>query len=254
MGRCWVFFHAHPDDEVLLTGGTMARAARAGVRVVLVMATAGERGLTGGSRLGLGAVRESELRTAARVLGCTEVRWLGYEDSGSDGPASPGAFAAAPVEEAAERLAAVLRSEAAELLTVYDPVGGYGHVDHVQVHRVGRLAARQAGTPRVLEATVDRDALLRGARIASRLPGVRFDVDRLARSYTPASAVTHRVDVRCQAERKRRALAAHVSQRGGGPDVRLLALLVRLPLPVFRRVLGTEWFIERPDLDRAVVA
>jgi LmbE family N-acetylglucosaminyl deacetylase len=254
---CWVFFHAHPDDEVLLTAGTMARLSAAGVRVVLVVATAGERGLT--TRIGadsaaadLGTVRLREQREAAAVLGCARVVCLGYADSGSvvtDCPQA-GSFAAAEVDGAARRLAEILCEEAADVLTIYDPAGGYGHPDHVQVHRVGSAAADLAGTARLLEATVDRDLLRWGTRLVSHLPGISFDVATLSTAYVDRSEITHRIDVRGVARVKRRAMAAHVSQRSGGETMRLLNLLVRLPLPVFRAVLGTEWYVDRRDPGR----
>jgi LmbE family N-acetylglucosaminyl deacetylase len=248
--RACVFLHAHPDDEALLTGGTMARLAAEGERVVLVVATAGGHGLTGLEGAGRGApleqVRLRELQASAAALGCARVVELGYADSGGLGATpGPGSFATADPTDAAERVAAVLREEDAALLTVYDPVGGYGHPDHVQVHRVGTDAARLAGTPRVLEATVDRDLLLRGARLVSHLPGVAFDVAALAGSYASRSEITHRVDVCAFARAKRRALAAHVSQRTGGAGTRTVEVLLRLPFPVFRRVLGTEWYVDR---------
>jgi LmbE family N-acetylglucosaminyl deacetylase len=241
-----VFFHAHPDDETLLTGGTMARLAAEGDRVVLVVATAGERGLSGGPSGNLGELRMRELQASAAALGCAQVVGLGYADSGSDGtPPRAGSFAAADVAHAAARLATLLRDEGAELLTIYDPRGGYGHPDHVQVHRVGAEAARLAGTPRVLEATVDRDRLLRGVRLVACLPGMRFDAEQLAGSYTGRGEITHRVDVRAFAAAKRAALAAHASQRTGGRGPRTLEVLLRLPIPVFRWALGTEWFVDR---------
>jgi LmbE family N-acetylglucosaminyl deacetylase len=250
---CWVFFHAHPDDEALLTGGTMALLAAAGVRVVLVVATAGERGLTAelspDASTDLGAVRLREQRESAAVLGCARVVCLGYADSGSavTDPAPVNSFAVADVDEAARRLAEILRGESAQVLTIYDPAGGYGHPDHRQVHRVGRVAAELAGTSRVLEATADRRLLGWGARAVSLLPGISFDVSRLLAGYVDCGEITHRVDVRGFAQVKRRAMAAHTSQRSGGGMVRLLDLVVRLPLPVFRIVLGTEWYVDRRD-------
>ncbi|MEV4257208.1 PIG-L family deacetylase, partial [Spirillospora sp. NPDC049652] len=257
MRRTCVFFHAHPDDEALLTAGTMARLAAEGHRVVLVVATSGERGLTAdppptrangvdgeaARRDRLGAVRTAELHASARALGCERVVLLGYEDSGLDGDA-PGGFARAPVAEAAAELAGVLRREAADLLVVYDPAGGYGHPDHVQVHRVGTEAATMAGTPVVLEATVDRDLLL---RVLRPLAGLRLlprslDVASFERAYTPAAAITHRVRVGRYAAAKRAAMAAHASQATGGDTVRTLAALLRLPRPLFRRAFGTEWY------------
>lgn len=244
-----VSFHAHPDDEALLTAGTLARAAAEGHRVVLVVATAGEAGLArtpGGSALA--AEREAEVRASAAALGCARVELLGYADSGMAGQPSgaAGAFAGAPVEEAAERLARVLREEAADVLTVYDVRGGYGHPDHRQVHHVGVRAAQLAGTRVVLEATIDRGALVRVLRVVGRLPGspAGFGGRAFAHAYTPRRLLTHRVDVRSVAASKRAAMRAHASQAGGGSDVRTLAVLLRLPQPVFRRALGREWFTE----------
>lgn len=182
-----VFFHAHPDDEAIATGGTMLLLARAGHRVVVVCATDGARGRTAGPEgsggpegssddpsdegvrrgddldgdgAGLAAVREAELRASAQILGAHRVEMLGYADSGMEGDASnddPECFWQADVEEAAARLAAVLADEGADLLTCYDEGGTYGHPDHVQVHRVGVRAAELAGVGLVYESTVDRD-------------------------------------------------------------------------------------------------
>ena len=157
MSYTLVSFHAHPDDEALLTAGTLARAAAAGHRVVLVVATAGEAGLASADDLADGALgkrRTAELERSAAALGCARVEVLGYADSGmADAPSgAAGAFALVSVDEAAERLAAILREESADALTIYDPAGGYGHPDHVQVHHVGIRAAEIAGTPLVLEA------------------------------------------------------------------------------------------------------
>src|SRR5262249_19023205 len=153
--RTLVAFHAHPDDEALLTAGTMARAATEGHRVVLAVATDGGSGLVGSGILedgeSLAERRLGELRRAATVLGCSRIEMLGYRDSGLDGTeGGPDAFAGADVDEAASRLAKLLVEEEADVLTVYDPAGGYGHPDHVQVHHVGARAAELAGTPVVL--------------------------------------------------------------------------------------------------------
>jgi LmbE family N-acetylglucosaminyl deacetylase len=243
-----VSFHAHPDDEALLTGGTLARAAAEGHRVVLVVATAGEAGLTadGTSRADLGARRLAELAESARALGCARVECLGDPDSGFGGPAQAGAFSEADLDEAAGRLAAILREERADVLTTYDAAGGYGHPDHVQVHRVGRRAAELAGTPSVLEATIDRTALLRVLRVLARVPGVPVAVtaEEFRDAYTPRTALTHRVDVRAFDRAKRAALSAHATQATGGADTRTVAMLLRLPGPLFRAALGREWFLE----------
>ena len=261
--RTVVSFHAHPDDEALLTAGTLARLAAEGHRVVLVVATAGEAGLASRAHAhDLGARRRRELAASAAALGVSRVEVLGYADSGwadsgwadsgwSGTPRAPvaggeRAFARVPVETAAAELARLLVEERADVLTTYDAAGGYGHPDHVQVHRVGRRAAELAGTPLVLEATVDRRLLLRVARPLARLARVlRLPaVPDLSAAYTDRADLTHRVDVRDHLAAKRAALRAHASQAGADDGARTLALLLRLPGPVARRVLGTEWFRE----------
>lgn len=241
-----VAFHAHPDDEALFTGGTLARCSAQGHRVVVVTATAGERGLTGIEGADLGGMRLRELEAAAAALGVARVVALGYGDSGLAGDVPPGSLCAAPVNEVAERLAAVLVEEDAAAVTIYDPNGGYGHRDHVRIHDAGVLAAKHAGTPLVLEATVARESLQRGVRLLNRV-GVRpggVRSDDLAGSYRPRGEITHEIDVRRWVPAKQRALAAHASQASGGTDVRTVALLSRLPRPLAARVLGREWYVE----------
>ena len=257
MGRTLVAFHAHPDDEALLTSGTMARAAAEGNRVVLVVATDGGLGLAssdfvGASDTKLGSVRMAELRVSARALGTARVETLGYADSGlgpETPPDPPGRvrFVRADPEEAAERLAAILREEQADVLLTYDANGGYGHRDHVKVHLVGARAAELAGTPRVLQATVPRDLLLRGIRLAAkfyRFPP-EFEPSSFERAYSASAAVTHRIDVRRYASQKRASMRAHASQSSadGGAD-RTLAAFLRIPRPLFALVFGREWFVD----------
>ncbi|HKY75977.1 MAG TPA: PIG-L family deacetylase, partial [Acidimicrobiia bacterium] len=139
--RTVVFFHAHPDDEAIFTGGTMALLAAAGWRVVLVVATAGEQGLSSalvGPEVPLAVRRTAETAQAAEYLGAQRIEFLGYHDSGVDGPGDRpvGAFADAPLAEAAGRLAGILAEERAQALVGYDARGIYGHVDHVHVHHV----------------------------------------------------------------------------------------------------------------------
>lgn len=244
-----VAFHAHPDDEVLLTGGTIARIATEGHRVVLVAATLGDAGLASGTPgTKLAMRRRSELDAAARELGCARVETLGYRDSGLHNDASGALrFTDVPVDEAAARLATILRAENADVLTTYDPQGGYGHPDHIQVHQVGARAAALAGTPVVLEATVDRTALrpiLAALRLAGRwLPSLPLGSPGTV--FTDRRDLTHRVDVRPYLSQKRAALRAHVSQTEGGSGLRTVPLLGRLPRRVFAAVAGQEWFVER---------
>jgi LmbE family N-acetylglucosaminyl deacetylase len=246
-----VSFHAHPDDESLLTGGTLALAAAAGHRVVLVVATEGGRGLAGprdGSGAMLSRVRMAELDRAASALGCARVVSLGYADSGlRPAPADGDAFVHADVDEAAHRLVDVLREERADVLTVYDRNGGYGHPDHVQVHRVGVEAARLAGTPVVLEATVPARAfrmLLAGLRLLGHPVGRSAPLGT-HQVFADPGRITHRVRVTGVLRAKRAAMAAHGSQRRGDGTVRLLDHVLRLPLPLFGLVFGHEWFVER---------
>jgi LmbE family N-acetylglucosaminyl deacetylase len=240
-----VFFHAHPDDEALLTGGTMARLAAGGHRVVLVTATAGEAGLAAASIAeteSLAAVRTRELHDSARALGCHRVIVLGYGDSGS--------FATVPVPRAAARLAAILDEERADVVTGYDPAGGYGHRDHVHTHLVARKAAELAGTPILLEATVDRRALQRV--LTAVAPFTRhtpdFRAPRFDHCYTAPDRITHCVPVRAFAGQKRAAMLAHLSQSTGDGGPRSLQRFLQLPLPVFRAVFGREWFVD-PGLE-----
>src|SRR6195952_5152771 len=96
-----VAFHAHPDDEALFTGGTLARASAQGHRVVLVTATAGERGLAAAGTTDLGRIRSDELQVSADALGVARLVILGYGDSGMDEsvPAPPGSLCAVPLQE-----------------------------------------------------------------------------------------------------------------------------------------------------------
>ncbi|GAB3493323.1 PIG-L family deacetylase [Amycolatopsis cihanbeyliensis] len=142
-------FHAHPDDEVLLTGGTSALLAAQGHRVVLVVACDGVVGEATGAS---GRARLDELDAAAAVLGVASVVHLGYADSGHGpvlypDPPDRARFVRADPEEAAGRLAALLRAERADILLSYDPQGGYGHRDHVRVHEVGARAASWPARP-----------------------------------------------------------------------------------------------------------
>ena len=250
-----VSFHAHPDDEALLVSGTLARAAAEGHRVVVVVATEGEAGLTDDAHAAdgrLGERRMAELQRSADILGVARVVSLGYADSGlppndvTVDPPGRVCFVRADVDEAAERLAAILREEGADVLTTYDANGGYGHPDHVQVHHVGQRAAELAGTPVVLQATVPRDLLLKGVRLAARVYrfSPEFDPASFERAYSPRSAITHRIDVRRYADAKRASMAAHASQAAGGQGDRTLAAFVRMPRPLYRQVFGREWFVQ----------
>lgn len=242
-----VTFHAHPDDEAITCGGVMRAAADAGHRVVLVVATRGEHGEIVADVLAPGETlaqrRVAETHDAARVLGAARTEFLGYVDSGmvdTDTNGAPGSFWGADVEEAAQRLAAILREEGADVLTVYDDHGGYGHPDHVQVHRVGRRAAELAGTPRVYEASINRDEMRRlfaVAVAAGSLPeGDAPSTADLETMGTPEELLTTRVDVTPWLDAKRAAMRAHASQ------IAEESFFLALPDAAFAAAFGTEWF------------
>ena len=257
-----VCFHAHPDDEAIATGGTMAKAVAAGHRVVLVLATRGEEGeqvpgvVPDGTELG--AWRERETRDSAALLGCHRVEFLGYRDSGMAGAPendAPESFWQADVDEAARRLAEVLSDERADVLTIYDSHGGYGHPDHVAVHRAGTRAAELAGTPRVYWATMNRDRIREMVEAAERA-GTPIDAERTERAGSddfglPDADITHAVDVVDVLDLKRSAMAVHASQIGAD------SFFLNLTPEDFAAAFGTEWFVrpghrrngpQKPDL------
>jgi LmbE family N-acetylglucosaminyl deacetylase len=252
-----VAFHAHPDDESIAMGGTLARAKAEGHRVVLVVATKGELGEYDPAVLADGETlterRVQEQMDSARVLGLDEVVFLGYHDSGMAGTETndaPECFAQADLEEAAERLAKVLVAYEADVLTIYDDHGGYGHPDHMQVHRVGVRAAELAGTRRVYESTMNRD-YIQGlmANAAEVMPDAMDAPDAPEAAQmddfgSPEAIITTTVDVRDYTEAKRAAMAAHSSQ------IPADSFFLKMPPDVFQVAFGYEWFIRRDDPDR----
>lgn len=256
-----VCFHAHPDDEAIATGGTMARAAADGHRVVLVLATDGSFGevpddLADGETLA--DRRRDETVASAEALGVDRIDDLGYRDSGMtgwEGNGHPDSFWRADVDEAATRLAVILRDEGADVLTIYDWHGGYGHPDHIQVHRVGKRAAEIAAAElpglRVLESTMNRDEMRRGIEMARQMgedfgpdgdDGEGFDPDGPMDDGnpmgTPEAEITLAVDVTAHIDQKRAALAAHASQVGDQ------SFFLKMPPEMFVQAFGREWFIE----------
>jgi LmbE family N-acetylglucosaminyl deacetylase len=242
-----VFFHAHPDDEAIATGGTMAALAADGHRVVLVTATDGGLGVVPDGLLAEGetltARRAVEVAEAARILGVARHEFLGYLDSGMEGEATnsrPGCFAAADVEEAAGRLAAILEEEDAEAVVTYDEHGGYGHPDHVQVHRVGVRAGALAGTPRVYLATQDRDflgSLAQENSTSEWAPPVDMTA-AMATMGEPGARISTEVDVSAWLDAKREAMRAHASQIAED------SFFLSMPDDVFARVWSREWYIQ----------
>ena len=249
-----VFVHAHPDDEALLTSGTMARLSDHGHRVVLVTATDGAAGLTSQEVTdshNLADVRRAELMESCRILGVSAFHSLGYADSGLTGdaevPSGATRFADADVDQVAAELVRLFELESADVVVGYDAAGGYGHPDHLHVHRVVREAAQWYSFAPLLEATLPREPMLRTVRIirAQRwaVPSLGgLDLATWQNAFTARADIDYRVDVRPYIAQKRASLAAHSSQSAADDGPRTLSALLRLPKPVFRRVLGREWY------------
>jgi LmbE family N-acetylglucosaminyl deacetylase len=156
--------------------------------------------------------------------------------------AAAGSFWTADIDKAARRLAAVLVEENAEVLTIYDEHGTYGHPDHIQVHRVGVRAAQLAGTPYVFEATLNRDRLARLPHNPTSPRDVppRPDVDGIDDSIgLPENDLTTAIDVSDVLDIKRAAIAAHASQVAEG------SFFLELPPTAFHLAFGTEWYHQR---------
>jgi N-acetyl-1-D-myo-inositol-2-amino-2-deoxy-alpha-D-glucopyranoside deacetylase len=157
MAHTLMTIHAHPDDETIGTGGTMAKAVRAGHRVVVVTCTRGELGEivvkemdTPDNHRRLGEIRAGELEAAMDELGVTEWENLGYRDSdmmGREGNKDPRSFWQADLDEAARRLAWLIRQYKPDVVTTYNAFGGYGHPDHIRVHDVAIRAVPRAADP-----------------------------------------------------------------------------------------------------------
>ncbi|MEM9465020.1 MAG: PIG-L family deacetylase [Actinomycetota bacterium] len=253
-----VFFHAHPDDEAIATGGTMVLGARRGHRIVLVCATDGAVGEADPDVIPAGEtladVRARDLAAAADELSVDRLEFLGYKDSGMEGTdtnADPACFWQADVEEAAERLAQILREEQASIVTIYDPIGGYRHPDHIQVHRVGKRAAELAGTPHVFESTMNREQMKSFADQPEWAemgegdnPMTDDEIEAQRQDFleqdlgTPAADITHAVDVTSVIPEKKAAMIAHASQ------ITEDSVFLKLPDDAFAMAFGQEWFVQ----------
>ncbi|KUO17093.1 N-acetyl-1-D-myo-inositol-2-amino-2-deoxy-alpha-D-glucopyranoside deacetylase [Streptomyces dysideae] len=232
--RRLLLVHAHPDDESINNGATMAKYAAEGAHVTLVTCTLGEHGevippelahLTGAA---LGEYRLRELTAAMGELGVRDFRQLGgagrYEDSGMMGLADnddPACFWRADVDEAAARLVEVIREVRPQVLVTYDPDGGYGHPDHIQTHRVAMRAAElaaDAGFPvakiywnRVPRAVAE-DAF---ARLREELPGLPYDKAAVVDDVPGVVAddrITTVIDGTAYTTAKTAAMRAHATQ------------------------------------------
>ena len=241
--------HAHPDDEAISTGGAMLKARADGHRVVLVTATRGEVGEIynmdeAATRPHLGEVRAKELEAAGRLLGVNRGEFLDYRDSGMVDTAdneNPKSFHQAPLDEAAARLAAILREERPDVVVTYDADGTYGHPDHIKAHHVTNAALDllekegwrpsklyYTGIPRTLMQqfmeSLPEDARRQEQEGTIRIPG------------TPDELITTQVDVGEYVDRKREAFAAHVTQND--PN----SWFTTMADQIYRLAFGTEYY------------
>ncbi len=241
--------HAHPDDEVLGTGGVLARYADDGIRTVLVTCTNGEQGdgpdgvkpgQQGHDEIQVRERRIAELRDSAAQLGVTHLELLGYRDSGMAGwtaNADPDAFTNVPVERAAERLSGLIDRYRPQVVVTYDENGGYGHPDHIQAHRITVAATRSSPIPRKLYYTAIPRARITELFEYLRATGTDVgEFDMPPNFGTPDELITTVVDVSPYVERKRKALQAHASQSDN-------IFLLRLPEDAQQRAFGYESFV-----------
>lgn len=254
--------HPHPDDESIACGGVLARAADAGLRTVVVTCTGGEEG-ENLAEIDLGDVslvehRRDELAAALAVLGVTAHHWLGYRDSGmvdTSANAHPECFHLADLDEAAGRLAGILRAERPQVVVSDDRTGTYGHPDHVKAYAVTVRAVALAADPRAPVAgepwevakryvhTLGRGRLLAGHRglLAAGLAspfGDEVGDDPAAIPFGSDDAdITTEVDVVPWLERKRAAMAAHRSQISAD------SFFLNVPPELTDDLFGVEQFI-----------
>ncbi|MGC4803640.1 N-acetyl-1-D-myo-inositol-2-amino-2-deoxy-alpha-D-glucopyranoside deacetylase [Micromonospora sp. DT233] len=234
--RRLLLVHAHPDDETVGTGSTMAHYAATGAHVTLVTCTLGEEGeihvpelarLAAAEADQLGGYRVAELAAACAALGVTDHRFLGgagrYRDSGMMGLATnehPRAFWQADLDVAAGQLLEVIREVRPQVLITYDPNGFYGHPDHIQAHRVAmrahELAAAEGIAPaKVYWTAMPRSVLEAGLDQFTESSDNPFDgidsVDDLPFG-TPDPEIAARIDATERHAAKEAAMRAHATQ------------------------------------------
>ena len=243
--RRMLLVHAHPDDETINNGATMARYVAEGAQVTLLTCTLGEEGeilvpelaqLAAGQADQLGGYRIWELRAAMEALGVSDLRFLGgagrYRDSGMMGvPANehPRAFWNADLDEAVAHAVAVVREVRPQVVVTYDENGGYGHPDHIQAHRVAMGAVAAAADPayrpdlgeawttaKVYWSCVPRSVLQQGIDAMAAAGDTTFfegatSADDLPFAV-PDDVVTTEVDGGAFAQHKDAAMRAHPTQ------------------------------------------
>jgi N-acetyl-1-D-myo-inositol-2-amino-2-deoxy-alpha-D-glucopyranoside deacetylase len=253
-----LFVHAHPDDETLTTGGTIARYAAAGADVVVVTCTLGEEGEVIGERYAqlavdaadqLGGYRIGELTAALTAMGVKEPNFLGgaghWRDSGMAGtePRRHQRFCDADMREAVGELVAIIRRLRPHVVVTYDPNGGYGHPDHIQTHRVTTAAVKAADTddypgapwrvPKLYWTVISRGAMAAGLRNLKETPDhwIRINFDDLPYDSFD-NQINAVIDARDYLPAKVAALRAHATQVAVAPNGESFALTNNLALPL----------------------
>jgi len=249
VGRSLLLVHAHPDDESIGTGATMAKYAAEGARVTLVTCTLGELGEIIPPDLRhlfpdeLGQHRIVELDRACAALGVEDHRFLGgegrYRDSGMMGLPDnddPRCFWQANVDEAADALAKIIDEVEADVIVTYDADGFYGHPDHIQAHRVTSRARDLTGGKAKLYATaMPRSALARAVELPEDSWFVR---DTGLAVSVPDDQVTTEIDATGYLDAKREAMRAHETQITVDGDY------FALSNEIGRRILATEYYTQ----------
>jgi LmbE family N-acetylglucosaminyl deacetylase len=259
--RTLMAIHAHPDDEVISTGGVLARYAGEGVRTVVVTCTDGSQGFgpggvmpgePGHDRDAVAETRREELLRSCSILGVAELEMLGYRDSGMagwTGNREPDAFCNLPVDHAAARVAELIERYDPQVVVTYDDNGGYGHPDHIQTHRIAVAAVDRTNTVAKLyftarsQAQASRMLELRQQLQLERRPGRPA---RAAATGIPEEDITTTVDTRVGLERKRAALLAHDSQLAD-------TVWVKVDADDFADLFGQESFVRARDHSGAPV-
>ena len=261
-----LFVHAHPDDECVGTGGSIARLVAEGMRVDLVTCTDGAEGEIHDPTLDpeearprLAAIRAAELACSIQALGGDAIRHhtLGYRDSGmigTDANEHPDSFWKADLAEATRRLGEIVAEARPRAIVSYDENGNYGHPDHINAARIARdayLAATGTGSPvqRFHEIAFVRERW-EGLMAEMKERGIPFpwgpdsEEEQTEESESvefgrPESEVTTRVGVTAFLDRKRRSMDCHRTQRQD------MGWLLELPDDLGRQVMGTEYYVLR---------
>jgi N-acetyl-1-D-myo-inositol-2-amino-2-deoxy-alpha-D-glucopyranoside deacetylase len=248
-----LFVHAHPDDESLTTGGTIAHYVARGADVRVVTCTLGEEGEILDNRYALlavdyadqlGGYRIGELTTALNALGVADPIFLGgpgrWRDSGMPPKSHPRhtAFVDAG-DDAIQELVAIIEKMRPDVVVTYDPRGGYGHPDHVQTHRVtaAAVAASEWKVPKFYWTVLASSALKAGLDTLSDVPANWISLPNLGEmgfSY-PDRDIDAVIDAGEHVGAKIAALAAHATQVALAPDRRSFALSNNVALPILTK-------------------